>query len=107
MAWLLIGNKTRARPVPGGRTVQRRCEQCQALRTFTECEIADKVSLFFVSVLDVKSRRLVCSECGDDCELPPDAPAAAPVPTRSTPAPKASDRDLEKMLADLKKKMDR
>jgi hypothetical protein len=103
---MLIGNKTRARPVPGGRTVERRCDECQAVRTFTECEVADKVSLFFVPVLDLKSRRLVCAECGEDCELPPEAPAAAAAsPPRSAPAPKASAGDLEKMLADLKKKM--
>ena len=104
--WVTFGNKTRVRPVPGGLTVERRCDECQATREFVECEVADKVSVFFVSVLDLKSRRLVCQACGEDQELPATTAAPAPAP-RPAPRAKASDGDLERMLADLKKKMDR
>jgi ribosomal protein L12E/L44/L45/RPP1/RPP2 len=85
------------------------------VRRFVECEVADRVSVFFVSVLDMKSRRMVCPECGEDWEVPaaPAAPAARPASATSAPPAeqkagareRPSERELEKMLADLKKKM--
>jgi hypothetical protein len=103
---MLIGNKTRARPVPGGRTVERSCDECEAVRTFTECEVADKVSLFFVPVLDLKSRRLVCSECGRIASSRPKRrPPRPPRRPGAPPPPRPARAILEKMLADLKKKM--
>jgi hypothetical protein len=106
--WLTFGNKTRVHPVAGGVTVDRHCDRCQAVRRFVECEVADRISVFFVSVVDMKSRRLVCQECGEDQELPTAAAAPAPAPAARPPArAKASDAHLERMLADLKKKMDR
>ena len=112
--WLVFGNKTRARPVPGGREIERRCAECNEVRRFAECDVADKVSLFAVSVFEMTSRRMVCPECGEDFEVPPAAetrsPSAvsSPPPARIASPPKGpSAGDLEKMLADLKKKMDR
>jgi hypothetical protein len=110
--WILFGNKTRVRPVPGGMALERHCDECNQVRRFVECDVADKVSVFFVSLFDMKNRRLVCPECGDDHEVPPASAARAssstPPPAaarRAAPAPRASDRDVEKMLANLKKKM--
>jgi hypothetical protein len=103
--WVVFGNKTRARPIDGGLAVEQHCPGCNQTRKFVECEVADKVSLFFVSVLDLKSRRLVCQACGEDLEMP----AAAPRPRESRPAPppkaRASDKELDRMLADLKKNL--
>jgi uncharacterized Zn finger protein (UPF0148 family) len=109
--WILFGNKTRVRPVAGGQTVERHCAECKQVRKFVECEVADKVSVFFVPLFDMKNRRMVCPECGDDHEVSstanprerksPSPPPAASPSTRHRP----SDGDLEKMLADLKKKL--
>src|SRR5262245_8475041 len=107
--WLLWGNKSRFREVPGGRVVERHCTECSQLRTFVECEVKDKVSVFLVPVLDMSSRRLVCRECGADDELPEIEPARltnAPGPSRaSKPPSRPSEKDLDRMLAELKKKM--
>jgi hypothetical protein len=106
---MLFGNKTRVRPVPGGREIERYCPDCKTVRTFQECDVADNVSVFFVSVVDMNSRRMVCPECGEDEEMPPDADAKPPVAaTRPPPAPAkpaATDSELEKLLADLKERM--
>ena len=106
--WLL-GSNSRFREVPGGRVVERHCDECDQVRTFVECEVKDKVSLFFVPVLDMSSRRLVCRECGADEEIPqveppPPTNAAAPSPA-SKPPSRPSETDLDRMLAELKKKM--
>jgi hypothetical protein len=105
--WMLFGNKTRVRPVSGGREIERYCPECKTVRKFQECDVADNVSVFFVSVVDMKSRRMVCPECGEDDEMPPDADAKPPASTTRPPPPKpaATDSDLEKMLADLKQRM--
>jgi hypothetical protein len=42
--WMLFGNKTRVRPVPGGRELERYCPDCKTVRTFQECDVADNVS---------------------------------------------------------------
>jgi len=106
--WLL-GSNSRFREVPGGRVVERHCDECDGLRTFVECEIKDKVSVFFVPVMDMSSRRLVCRECGEDVELPevePAQPAKVPgPPPPSNPPSRPSEQDLDAMLAELKKKM--
>ena len=106
--WLL-GSNSRFREVPGGRVVERHCDECNQLRTFVECEIKDKVSVFLVPVLDVSSRRLVCRECGEDQELPqiePAQPTKAPGPSpTSKPPSRPSEQDLDRMLAELKKNM--
>src|SRR5215471_15537768 len=106
--WLL-GSNSRFREVPGGQVVERHCDDCEKLTTFVECEVKDKVSVFFVPVMDMSSRRLVCRECGEDVELPqpePAQPAEALVPpVASKPPSRPSEQDLDAMLAELKKKM--
>jgi hypothetical protein len=110
--WILFGNRTRVRPVRDGRAIERHCSECKQVRRFVECDVADKVSVFFVPVFDMTSRRMVCPECGDDCDVPSDAearPANSAGPTRpassASPPPRPSESDLEKMLADLKEKL--
>ena len=106
-----FGNKTQFRPVPDGRAIEQHCAECDKVQRFVECDVVDKVSVFFVSVVDMKTRRMVCPECGEDVDVPPAAEArpasATPSAQKSSPAQRPSDGDLEKMLADLKKKMGR
>jgi hypothetical protein len=108
--WLLFGAGTKHKQVKGGLRVERYCAKCATARTFVECEFDDKVEVFFVSVFDGKSRRLVCTECGDDVELDAraQAPAVAPAPRKNTlPSPRreVSEKEKDKLLAELKKKM--
>jgi hypothetical protein len=103
---MLFGNKTRVRPVAGGHEIERFCPECKTVRKFQECDVADKVTVFFVEVADMNSRRMVCPECGEDEEMPteaapsPEAPPPAPAPRRGP-----TDGELDKMLADLKAKL--
>jgi len=85
-------------------------QRMKATRRFVECDVADQVSLFFISVLSGSTRRMVCTTCGEDTEnLPVETMPPAQDETRSArttaPSPPVSDRDLEKQLAALKKKM--
>jgi hypothetical protein len=68
--------------------------------------VADQVSLFFVPVLDATTRRLVCTECGEDLDVPEAAVKAkgSATPTKPAAAP-VTDKELEKRLAALKKRM--
>jgi hypothetical protein len=106
--WLL-GSNSRFREVPGGRVAERHCDECDQVRTFVECEVKDKVSVFFVPVMDMSSRRLVCRECGEDQELPEPEPApptkTSGPPPASKPPSRPSEQDLDRMLAELKKNM--
>ena len=107
--WVVFGNRTKVRPVPGGIDRQQPCPACRAERRFVECDVADQVSVFFMPVIDHTTRRLVCTECGEDLEVPaaprsvqsPPGPARAPEPAR----PAITDKELEKRLAALKKQM--
>ena len=108
--WLLFGNRTKARPVPGGRALDQSCRKCQAIRHFIECEIGDQVSVFFIPLVDLKSRRLVCTTCGDDVEIPVAGHAdRSPTDPTSTPGAKGpsrpSEEELSRMLGALKRKM--
>src|SRR5262245_27389182 len=107
-----FGNKTQFRPVPDGRVLEQHCTECDEVQRLVECDVVDKVSVFFVSVVDMKSRRMVCQACGEDVDVPPDADArpagsagVTPPAQQSAPRQQPSDGDLEQMLADLKKKM--
>jgi hypothetical protein len=109
---MMFGNKTRVRPVAGGREIDRWCPECRTIRKYQECDVADNVSVFFVEVVDMKSRRMVCPECGEDEEMPPEAAAAPAAPSpEAAPAPAPAPRrgptegELDKMLADLKAKL--
>ena len=106
--WMLFGNKTHVRPVEGGRTLERYCDECKKVQTLVECDVKDRVTVFFVNVGDMETRRMVCRECGEDYDLPDVAEAPArpvPVAPRSASAPAKTERELDEMLADLKKKM--
>lgn len=91
--WILVGSKTRVRRIPDGRVVRRRCEDCDAVTDWAECDMMDRIELFFVSMLDTKSRRYVCLECGDDVHpddvAPPTSRRAAPLPAPRAAAPPA------------------
>ena len=108
--WVIFGNRTKAQPVPGGRSHEQACPGCKAMRRFVECDVADQVSLFFIPVLSGSTRRMVCTTCGEDTEIlsvetmqPPAQDETRSV--RTTAPQPVSDRDLEKQLAALKKKM--
>jgi hypothetical protein len=79
MAWILLGGRTRARRIPGGRSVSRRCEACDDVTVWVECDVLDRIEVFLVPLLDTRTRRFVCLECGDDLD-PADlgVPRAAP-----------------------------
>ena len=78
-----------------------------------ECDVRDRFSLFFIDLVDTTQRRLVCSECGHDIELPetrktqPIAKAtrSTPVPSATPPRRQVSEREADRMLAALKQKM--
>jgi hypothetical protein len=116
---LIFGAKSRCKVVTGGRVEQRHCDKCEQLTTFRECDVTDRFSVFFVELGQSTQRRLVCCECGEDLPLETpaeperrarrDAPAARA--TRTTPpAPQKaalSEREKDRLLADLKKKMNK
>ncbi len=99
---ILFGGKSRTRQVPGGRQLQRRCDGCGCERTFVECEIEDAIDVFFIPVLQGRSRRLVCVECGDDVELEAQ-PAARPTPSAAAVRRTFSEREKDDLLAALKR----
>jgi hypothetical protein len=111
--WLFGGTKSKTRPIAGGRVGKRYCEGCKAVVTFRECTIADQVHLFFVSLLDTESRRMVCAECGEDHDVneffaseriavPPKsrAPEKAPASRREP-----TDGEIDAELAALKRRL--
>jgi hypothetical protein len=55
--WLLFGNKTHLRPVENGRTVEQYCDECEKVQTLVECEVKDRVTVFFVDVGDMEKMR--------------------------------------------------
>jgi hypothetical protein len=105
--WMLFGNKTHVRPVENGQTVERYCDECKKVQTLVECDVKDRVTVFFVEVGDMEMRRMVCRDCGEDYDLPEVEAPARPVPVapRSAPPPVKTESELDAMLADLKKKM--
>jgi len=111
--WLIVGGRTKVQRIEGGREVQRRCTECEKVTTFAECDMLDRVEVFFVSLLDMKSRRMVCMTCGDDLDMSEvsatalaSSRAAAPASTRQVAAPasrpKPDDPEIDDMLAALK-----
>jgi hypothetical protein len=109
--WLAIGKKTRMKQVAGGRSVEQHCASCGRVTNYVECEVEDKLTAYFVEVVGMTQRRMVCVECERDVALD-EAPAPAPSPARAkvmAPAPKPaiSEADKDAMLAALKRKMGR
>jgi hypothetical protein len=111
--WLFGGTKSKMRPVAGGRVGKRYCEGCKAVVTFRECTIADQVHLFFVSLLDTESRRMVCPECSQDHDVDEffaAEPISAPPKSRAPEKPPASrrkstDAEIDAELAALKRRI--
>ena len=108
--WVIFGNRTKAQPVPGGRSQDQDCPRCKIRRQFIECDVADEVSIFFVPVLSGSTRRMVCTTCGEDLNIEPSsarlheaAPPAAPKDALPTQRP--TERELEEQLRALKKRM--
>jgi hypothetical protein len=111
--WLIVGKSTKVQRIEGGREVQRRCEKCEKVTTFAECNMKDSMQVFFVSLLDFKTRRMVCMTCGDDFDVdelartPASSRAAAstnapaPPPKRSSP----NDPEIDDELAALKRRI--
>src|SRR5262245_29271259 len=91
--WMLFGAASKKKPIRGGLQTQRWCPECKAEQTFVECEIEDKVDIFFIPVLQGKSRHLVCSECGEELEQEATPKAA---PKRTVSEPKRTFTDEEK-----------
>lgn len=126
--WLIFGGKTKAKRVPGGREVAGVCPDCHARTTFVEAEVNDKLELFFIEVAAHTTRRLICSECGEDFDLErlPAAGREAQRPTRASSVPATasapqkaessrltgarkpvSESEKDEMLRALKRKMGR
>lgn len=83
------------RRIPDGRVVRRRCDDCDEVTEWVECDMKDRIHLFGVSLLDTTSRRFVCMVCGEDVHpddvaprsvrrAPPPAAPPAELPPRST-----------------------
>jgi len=104
--WLLFGNRTKAQPVPGGRSEDRDCPQCKTRRQFVECDVADQISVFFVPILSGSTRRMVCRVCGEDLDVAQPSPRAVE-PEQRDPAPKRrpTDREIDDQLKAIKKRM--
>lgn len=85
--WILVGGRTRVHRIDGGRQVRRRCDECEQITLWAECNVRDKFELFFIPLLETKSRRMVCMSCGEDVD-------PSEVPSSRTPEPPSS-RQLE------------
>lgn len=109
--WLLFGNRTKARPIQGGREENRYCPSCGATSRFIECDVTDKIHVFFINLLDLTQRRMVCNTCGEDLDVA-DAAPRTPTPVVSArpaarPPKLVSETEKDRMLAELKAKMRR
>ena len=112
--WILFGGRTKAQPIQGGREEQRPCEKCGTITRHIECDLTDKVHVFFIDLLSATQRRLVCVRCGDDVEMPeehatsakPRGPAKAALPwspERRALSEKEEDRRLEELKARMRR----
>src|SRR5689334_20316814 len=105
--WFIVGGRTKVERIDGGREIQRRCDKCEKVTTFAECDVLDRIEVFFVSLLDTKLRRMVCMKCGEDVDMQ-EAPAkpkeasAARVTATAPKKPRADDPEIDDMLAALK-----
>lgn len=110
--WVLFGSKTKAKPVPGGHEVQKRCRKCQKVTQHIECDITDALHVFFIELADSTQRRMVCTGCGEDSDVEqqPKTKAASQAPPRQpdpATARGAKDGDVDSKLTELKERMRR
>ncbi len=62
--WLIIGDRSRTEPVPGGHSAQRTCPKCGAFSRFREHRVLKTFRLYFIDVLNHDARHvMVCSRC--------------------------------------------
>jgi hypothetical protein len=104
---VLWGIGSRRGQVPGGKSEQRFCADCEKQTRFVECNVTDSLHVFFVELGGVRQQRMICCECGQDqpVELDGKPVGAAPKTAAPTPKARASDKELSRRLAELKKKM--
>ncbi len=103
-------NEREGVPFHVGLGVKRYCAECEAATTWQECEVTDRVHVFFVDLFSMKQRRLVCTDCGEDVDV---EDARAKAKQKEKPAPrelsakevKAKNADIEAELAALKKRL--
>jgi hypothetical protein len=132
--WLIIGGGTETRRVEGGKRIQMRCSHCHQSATFYECRVKKSVSaFFFLELWDKTTKAMQCGECltafqESEAEAPIETSAERAARTakemrraaeeqqqkldalaeegrRAAHAKKQKDKDLDKALAELKKKM--
>lgn len=74
--WLVIGTGEKTERVPNGRQVERHCSQCGEVAMFYERRAISTLRLYFVEVLDYRTRIVMaCGACGtlyatDDVNAP-------------------------------------
>lgn len=100
--WIVVGGRTKVNRVEGGREAKHPCKECEKITSWSECDMVDKLEVFFVSLLDMKSRRMVCMTCGEDLD-PAEIFVPAPPPALSPAKPiRRDDPEIDDMLAELK-----
>lgn len=66
---LLLGRKTKYRPLASGGRVRRTCPECGQDAEIVECERVHTYQVFFVGVLDTNETVWVCRECREEVEV--------------------------------------
>jgi hypothetical protein len=62
--WVVFGHsQTKVRWVDGGRTAERRCDECEKVTLFREGDVKDKLHVFFVELFATSQRRMICTRC--------------------------------------------
>lgn len=78
--FLLLGHKTKFKPLTPERRIRRRCPECDRTADLLACERVRSFSAFFVDVFDIRKTVWVCTACQEVADLPdalPDADADA------------------------------
>jgi hypothetical protein len=65
--WIVFGTGVKARRVPGGARVERRCGQCDEVATFYEKEVTATFQLYFVELFDYQRHRVMACGCCGAC----------------------------------------
>jgi uncharacterized CHY-type Zn-finger protein len=131
--WFIIGGGKETRRIEGGKRLNMRCENCQKLATFYECRVKKSVNaFFFVELWDKTVKAMQCGEClalfqeEEVSDAESNAERAKREATelrkvaerqqqtidqlaeeakKADKAKKQQSKDLDKALAELKKKM--